>query len=141
LPTNVHGAEYQKVETWLRLHIEAFEHFQGAAMIVVPDNLKSAVIRAAFTPSEPTTLNRSYRELARHYKFKIAPTPPRSPEKKGKVESGVKYVKNNFFAARPDERDANVLGRELERLQLAPKFWNHNLSQVGLCDPSAVRQT
>jgi transposase len=105
----------QKVETWLRLHIEAFEHFQGAAAIVVPDNLKAAVIRAAFTPSEPTTLNRSYRELARHYKFKIAPTPPRSPEKKGKVESGVKYVKNNFFAARPDERDADVLGRELER--------------------------
>jgi hypothetical protein len=26
----------QKVETWLRLHIEAFEHFQGAAAIVVP---------------------------------------------------------------------------------------------------------
>jgi transposase len=105
----------QKVETWLQLHIEAFEHFQGVVAIVVPDNLKSAVTRAAFTPSEPTTLNRSYRELARHYMFKIAPTPPRSPEKKGKVESGVKYVKNNFFAARPDERDANVLGRELER--------------------------
>ena len=72
----------RKVETWLRLHVEAFEHFQGAAAIVVPDNLKSAVIQAAFTPSEPTTLNRSYRELARHYKFRIAPTPPRSPEKK-----------------------------------------------------------
>jgi transposase len=103
----------QKVETWLLLHIEAFEHFQGVPAVVVPDNLKSAVIRAAFTPSEPSTLNRSYRELARHYKFKIAPTPPRSPEKKGKVESGVKYVKNNFFTARPDERDADVLGRAL----------------------------
>jgi len=105
----------QKVETWLRLHIEAFEHFQGVPAVVVPDNLKPAVIRAAFSPSEPTSLNRSYRELARHYKFKIAPTPPRSPQKKGKVESGVKYVKNNFFAARPDERDADMLGRELGR--------------------------
>lgn len=77
----------QKVETWLLLHIEAFEHFQGVPAVGVPDNLKSVVIRAAFTPSEPSRLNRSYRELARHYKFKIAPTPPRSAEKKGKVES------------------------------------------------------
>jgi transposase len=81
----------------------------------VPDNLKSAVIRAAFAPSDPTTLNRSYRELARHYGFKIALTPRRSPEKKSKVESGMKYVKNNFFAARPDERSADIVQRELAR--------------------------
>lgn len=105
----------QKVETWLRLHVEAFEYFGGVPEVVVPDNLKSAVIRAAFAPSDPTTLNRSYRELARHYGFKIAPTPPRSPEKKGKVESGVKYVKNNFFAARRDERSVDVLAPELSR--------------------------
>ena len=105
----------QKVETWLSLHMEAFEHFGGVPAIVVPDNLKSAVIRAAFSPSEPTTLNRSYRELARHYGFKIAPTPPRSPQKKGKVEASVKYVKNNFFAARSDERSADVLAGELAR--------------------------
>jgi transposase len=105
----------QKVETWLRLHIEAFESFGGVPEVVVPDNLKSAVIRAAFSPSDPTTLNRSYRELARHYSFKIAPTPPRSPEKKGKVESGVKYVKKNFFSSRPDERSIDILQRELER--------------------------
>jgi len=105
----------QKVETWLSLHVEAFEWFGGVPEIVVPDNLKSAVVRAAFAPSDPTTLNRSYRELARYYGFKIAPTPPRSPEKKGKVESGVKYVKNNFFASRPDERSADILSRELQR--------------------------
>jgi len=105
----------QKVETWLRLHMESFEHFKGVPEILVPDNLKAAVIRATFSPSDPTTLNRSYRELARHYGFKIAPTPPRSPEKKGKVESGVKYVKNNFFASRPDERSADVLAGELSR--------------------------
>lgn len=105
----------QKTETWLKLHAEAFEHFGGVPEVIVPDNLKSAVIRAAFSPSDPTALNRSYRELARHYGFKISPTPPRSPQKKGKVESGVKYVKNNFFASRPDERSADVLGRELSR--------------------------
>ncbi|HIF13302.1 MAG TPA: transposase [Dehalococcoidia bacterium] len=39
-------------------------------------------------------------ELARHYGFAIDPTPPRSPKKKGIVESGVKYVKSNFFGPR-----------------------------------------
>jgi hypothetical protein len=59
------------------------------------------VVRAAFgVASDSTALNRSYRELARHYGFKVDPTPIYSPEKKGKVESGVKYVKRNFFAGR-----------------------------------------
>ena len=86
----------QKVETWLELHVRAFEALGGAPTVLVPDNLKAAVIHAAFGVSEPTALNRSYRELARHYGCKIDPTPPRSPEKKGKVESGVKYVRHNF---------------------------------------------
>ncbi len=75
----------QKVETWLRLHEEAFIELGGVIATVVPDNLKSAVIRAAFAPTEETTLNRSYREAARHFGFKIDPTPVRSPEKKEKL--------------------------------------------------------
>lgn len=105
----------QKVETWLRLHVEAFEELGGVPRVVVPDNLKAAVVRAAFGMGDDAVLNRSYRELARHYGFKIDPTPPRSPEKKGKVESGVKYVKHNFFGARRDEQDVTVLRRDLAR--------------------------
>lgn len=90
----------QKVETWIALHVEAFSSLGGVIETVVPDNLKAAVVRAAFAADEPTELNRSYRELAKHYGFKVDPTPPRDPVKKGKVEAGVKYVKNNFFAGR-----------------------------------------
>jgi hypothetical protein len=63
------------------------------------------VVRAAFSVSgPPTELNRSYRELARHYSFKVDPTPPYDAAKKGKVEAGVKYVKRSFFAGRePDD--------------------------------------
>jgi len=104
----------QKVETWLQLHITAFESLGGVVEVVVPDNLKSAVVRAAFGVSGTTTLNRSYRELARHYGFKVDPTPARSPNKKGKVESGVKYVKNNFFRSRRDIIDAGELQLQLD---------------------------
>jgi len=90
----------QKVETWIRLHVEAFEHFGGVPRVIVPDNLKAAVVRAAFAVDDEPVIHRTYRELARHYSFQVDPTPPRSPEKKGKVESNAKYVKGNFFAPR-----------------------------------------
>jgi len=104
----------QRVETWLRLHVEAFEAFGGVVDTVVPDNLKSAVIRAAFGLTDHPALNRSYRELARAYGFKIDPTPPRDPKKKGKVESGVKYVKGNFFKPR-DFADVDDANHRLDR--------------------------
>jgi hypothetical protein len=80
----------------------------------VPDNLKSAVVRAAFGVGGVTALNRSYRELARHYNFKVDPAPIYQPKKKGKVEAGVKYVKGNFFRGR-DELDVGVLRPTLGR--------------------------
>lgn len=100
----------QKVETWLQLHIECFEELGGVPHTIVPDNLKAAVVRAAFGVDGETALNRSYRELARHYGFIVDPTPPRSPEKKGKVESSVRYIKSNYFKAHDpqDIRDART---------------------------------
>lgn len=90
----------QSTPTWLGLHIEAFAAFGGVPRVVVPDNLKAAVLQAAFGSSDrhAVGLNRSYRELARYYGFKVDPTPVRAPKKKGKVESGVKYLKGNFIA-------------------------------------------
>ena len=105
----------QKVDPWVRLHIEAFEELGGVPETLVPDNLKAAVVRAAFAVEGPgTALNRTYRELAKHYGFKVDPTPPRAPKKKGKVESSVKYVKGNFFAGR-EGSDAKETEKELAR--------------------------
>lgn len=87
----------QKVETWLRCHRHAFEHFGGVPQRVVIDNLKAAIIKA--TVHDPM-VQRSYRQLAEHYGFLISPCRPYTPEHKGKVESGVRYVKRNFLAGR-----------------------------------------
>lgn len=104
----------QKAETWLRLHADAFTDLGGVVRTVVPDNLKAAVVRAAFGADQASTLNRSYRELARTFGFTIDPAPVREPKKKGKVEAAVKYVKNNFFAARTFT-DVVEARRELRR--------------------------
>lgn len=105
----------QRAETWARLHTEAFEELGCVPRTMVPDNLKAAVVRAAFSAREEgATLHRGYVSLARHYGFVVDPTPPRSPEKKGRVESGVKYVKNNFFAGR-DGQNVDDVRRALAR--------------------------
>jgi transposase len=104
----------QRTETWLQLHIAAFTALGGVVGTVVPDNLKAAVIQAAFGAEGGAALNRSYRELARHFGFKIDPTPAYSPQKKGKVESAVKYVAQNFWRPRQFQ-DVNEANAELER--------------------------
>ncbi len=93
----------QDVETWLALHRRAFKAFGGLPRVIVPDNLKAAVIKAAFSASDMGEVNRTYRTFARQFGFQIDPTPAYSPEKKGKVESAVKYVKGAFFEPRAGE--------------------------------------
>jgi len=87
----------QKVETWLRLHRNAFAFFGGVPERIVPDNLKAAIVRSCWDEPEA---QQSYRECAEHYGFLIAPCRPRTPEHKGKVENGVRYVKRNFLGGR-----------------------------------------
>lgn len=104
----------QKAETWQRLHAQAFAYFGGVPETVVPDNLKAAVVRLAFGHVADNGIQRGYRELARHYGFKIDPTPPRDPEKKGKVEAGVKYVSGNFLAPRDEGEDITAVNPALK---------------------------
>jgi len=85
----------QKMETWLRCHERALAWFGGVPKRVVIDNLKAAVIRANL---HDPVLSESYRRLAQHYGFVISPNRPHTPRHKGKVESGIRYVKRNFLA-------------------------------------------
>ena len=88
----------QKIDTWLRLHRDAFEYFGGVVKKVVLDNLKAAVVKAVVYD---TVLQRSYLEFAEHYGFLVSPCRIGTPHHKGKVESGgVKYVKRNFLPGR-----------------------------------------
>jgi transposase len=88
----------QKVETWLRLHRNAFAFFGGTPERVVIDNLKAGIARACW---EEPQAQQAYRECAEHYGFLISPCRPRTPRHKGKVEQGgVHYVKRNFLGGR-----------------------------------------
>lgn len=87
----------QRVETWLGCHRRAFEFFGGVPGKIIIDNAKCAIIKAC--RHEPT-VQRAYANYAEGYGFIISPCPPREPQMKGRVESGVKYVKGRFLPLR-----------------------------------------
>lgn len=80
----------ESIETFIECHVRAFAYFGGVPLCVIPDNLKAAVIKACW---EDPVLNRVYQAFAKHYDFAVLPCRTASPEEKGIVESGVKYVK------------------------------------------------
>ncbi len=87
----------QSVMTWLACHRHAFEWFNGLPQRVIIDNPKCAITKACYHDPE---VQRAYGDCAEEYGFLIAPCPVRDPQKKGRVESNVKYVKNNFVPLR-----------------------------------------
>lgn len=99
----------QKVETFINCHINAFTYFGGVPKYVKIDNLKAAVLEANFY--EPIFQN-LYKKFSEHYGFNPIACRPYRPNDKGKVESGIKYVKKNFFKGRTF-KNGNDLDKKL----------------------------
>ncbi len=85
----------QTMEHFLACHEHAFTAFGGVPTKIMVDNLKSAVLQrlAGVAP----VFNARYADFARHYGFTIAPCNVARANEKGRVESGVGYVKKNFL--------------------------------------------
>lgn len=101
----------QKIETFINCHINAFNYFRGVPETVKIDNLKAAILEANFY--EPI-FQEQYKNFANHYGFKPLPCRVYKPNDKGKIESGIKYVKNNFFLGRKF-KNKNDLNYQLKR--------------------------
>ena len=87
----------QKMENFLRGHVEAFAFFQGHSKVLLYDNLKSAVLerRGDAIRFHPTLL-----ELSAHYCFEPRPVAVARGNQKGRVERAIRYTRDSFFAAR-----------------------------------------
>lgn len=79
----------QTLPDWIGSHIRMLEYFGASPEILVPDNLKSGVIKAC--RYEPDT-NPSYLDFANHYGIAVIPARSRRPRDKAKVENGVLVV-------------------------------------------------
>jgi transposase len=80
----------QTLPDWIGAHTRAFSYFGVVPRLLVPDNLKSGVLKSCLY--EPT-LNPSYQDMADHYATAILPARPRRPRDKAKVENGVLVAK------------------------------------------------
>ncbi len=90
----------QSTEEFIRCLENAFQHFGGSVKTLVIDNLRAAVTKADWYEPE---LHPKLRWFCEHYGVVVLPTRPYMPRHKGKIESGVKYVKRNALKARQFE--------------------------------------
>ena len=86
----------QKISDWIMCHVKAFEFFNGSPSQLIPDNLKSAVIKHNH---EKVILNNHYMELAEHYGCIINPARVRKPKDKSMAEISVQIVQRFILAA------------------------------------------
>jgi len=93
--TFVHATLSQKMEDFIYSHTLAFDFFGGVPRILVPDNLKSAVIKHT---RDEIVINESYALMAAHYGIAIEPARPRKPKDKPKAEQGVQGIQRWLLA-------------------------------------------
>lgn len=74
---------------WIGAHERALGFIGGAPKLVVPENAKTAVIKACFY--EPN-VNRTYEEMLAHHNTAALPARPRKPRDKPKVEAAVRIM-------------------------------------------------
>jgi transposase len=96
---------------WAELHEKAFRRLGGSTRVVVPDNLREAVLSAdIYDPG----LNPLYRDVLAHYGVTALPCRVRDPDRKGKVESGVGHAQKT-----------PLKGKRFESLEEAQAYLDH----------------
>jgi transposase len=88
----------QRMESFLRGHIHAFEDWQGLPRTLLYDNLRSVVLERR---GDAIHFHPRIMELCAHYHFDARPCQVRAGNQKGRVERVIRYIRESFFAARP----------------------------------------
>lgn len=98
--TYVEAVDSQKKHDWLKVNANAIEFYGGVPAAIVPDCLKSAVIKS--NRYEPD-INPEYADFASHYGTTILPARPVHPKDKALVEGAVRIVYTHIFAVLRDQ--------------------------------------
>lgn len=104
-----------KMASFLQGHIEAFHYFEGTPRVLLYDNLKSAVTER---DGRHIRFNETLVAFASHYGFEPRAAAPARGNEKGIVERTIRYVRDNFFAARQL--------KSLEKLNEEARSWAEN---------------
>jgi len=90
------------MSAWQDAHVRAFNFFGGVPHKCLYDNLRSAVLERMPLPDTPDAIrfNPKFLEFAAWYHFGPRPVGVRRGNEKGRVERAIRYIRDNFFAAR-----------------------------------------
>lgn len=105
----------QKLEDFISSHCNMFEHLGGVPLFLVPDNAKVAIKK--YHTYDPEA-NKTYHDMATHYKVGISPARPYHPKDKPSVERAVGLIQQHFF---PSVKDRTFTS--LGELNQALKEW------------------
>ena len=103
----LHFSLNAQMDNFLRGHVLAFDAWGGVPRVILSDNLKSAVLERL---GDAIRFNPDYLAFAAHYKFEPRPVAVARGNEKGRVERSIRYIRDNFFAARvfTDVADLNA---------------------------------
>jgi transposase len=114
----------QKSEDFIHAIICCLKSFGGVPRIIVPDNLKSAVIK---TDRYEPTLNTVLEDMANHYGCAVLPARPYHARDKSPVEGQVRLVYNRVYAQLRNEVFYSL--EELNRA-VSEKMLSHNRKRM-----------
>src|ERR1700679_4160704 len=86
-----------RMENFLRGHLGAFTTWNAVPRVILYDNLKSAVLERH---GEAIRFHPTLLDFAGYYRFDPRPVAVARGNEKGGVERAIRYVRDNFFAAR-----------------------------------------
>lgn len=86
-----------RMESFLRGHVQAFQSWGGVPRVLLYDNLKSAVLERQ---GDAIRFSPALLDFAAHYHFEPRPVAVARGNEKGRVERAIRYIRDNFFAAR-----------------------------------------
>ena len=103
--TYVEASESQKQEDFVRSSERALRYFGGAPRALVPDNLKSAVLKASKYEPE---INPLFDDFAEYYRTTVLPARAYRPKDKPLAENAVKLAYQRIFAPLYDKRFSSI---------------------------------
>ena len=93
----LHFSLNARMDSFLCGHVLAFEAWGGVPRVILSDNLKSAVLERI---GDAIRFNPQHLAFASHYRFEPRPVAVARGNGKGRVERSIRYIRENFFAAR-----------------------------------------
>lgn len=91
----VEFTENERLETLIGCHLRAMQYFGGRTETCLYDNMKTVV--TGQDAQGEVVWNERFAKFANHHGFILRRCRPYRARTKGKVESGVKYVRKNFW--------------------------------------------